>query len=137
MDGHRAHYKRLAELEQARAQLESDLAHGQNLLKALQRSKSGAAALEAAKRSAKEELDHTRVGLREVIDESVAIESEIDRAFNPHWGALFRQGNESSKFGAQVEEYACIYTGRVSNLLWYSPLTYFRAPRDHLPHEID
>ena len=119
-----------------RARLESDLALLQNLLKTLQRSEREEEAVETAKRQAKEDLDRARTRVRDILDESEAIELEVDRAFNPHWGALFRQGNENSKFGAQVEDYACVYTGRVSNFFWYSPLTYFRAPRDHLPHEM-
>ena len=39
-------------------------------------------------------------------------------------------------FGQQVEDYACVYTSRVSNFLAYSPLRYFRSPRDHMPHEL-
>ncbi|MGZ3408615.1 MAG: 5'-nucleotidase domain-containing protein, partial [Polyangia bacterium] len=30
----------------------------------------------------------------------------------------------------------CVYTSRVSNFLAYSPLRYFRSPRDHMPHEL-
>ena len=60
----------------------------------------------------------------------------IDRAFNPYWGAIFREGAENSRFGQQVEDYACVYTTRVSNFLAYSPLRYFRSPRDHMPHEL-
>jgi 5'-nucleotidase len=29
-----------------------------------------------------------------------------------------------------------LYTSRVSNLLYYSPLQYFRSPRDLMPHEM-
>ncbi|MFS8064986.1 MAG: 5'-nucleotidase domain-containing protein, partial [Byssovorax sp.] len=43
---------------------------------------------------------------------------------------------ETSSFGDQVEEYACLYTSKVSNLLAYSPLQYYRSPRDLLPHEL-
>ena len=60
----------------------------------------------------------------------------IDRAFNPYWGAIFREAAENSRFGQQVEDYACVYTSRVSNFLSYSPLRYFRSPRDHMPHEL-
>ena len=60
---------------------------------------------------------------------------EIDFAFNPHWGPLFREGYEVSKFGEQVEAYACVYTSRVSNFRFYSPMQYFRGPRDRMPHE--
>jgi HAD superfamily 5'-nucleotidase-like hydrolase len=129
-------FERLGELEQTRAQLDSDLTRHQNLLKALQRSDDAGEAIEAAKRQAKAKLDRVRAALRAALDESEALAGDVDRIFNPHWGALFRQGNESSKFGAQVEDYACVYTGRVSNFLWYSPVAYFRAPRDHLPHEL-
>jgi len=34
-----------------------------------------------------------------------------------------------------VEDYACVYTSRVSNFLAYSPVQYFRAPRALMPHE--
>ena len=62
--------------------------------------------------------------------------TEVDQAFNPYWGAIFREGTENSRFGEQVEDYACVYTSRVSNFLAYSPLRYFRSPRDHMPHEL-
>ncbi len=60
---------------------------------------------------------------------------DIDDAFNPYWGPLFREGYEVSKFGEQVEAYACVYTSRVSNFRFYSPMQYFRGPRDRMPHE--
>ena len=62
-------------------------------------------------------------------------EGETDDAFNPYWGPLFREGYEVSKFGEQVEAYACVYTSRVSNFRFYSPMQYFRGPRDRMPHE--
>lgn len=46
-----------------------------------------------------------------------------------------KEGTEMSSFGDQVETYACVYTSRVSNFLHYSPLQYFRSPRDLMPHE--
>jgi hypothetical protein len=64
------------------------------------------------------------------------IEREIDRHFHSYWGSLLKEANETSSFGDQVEEYACIYTSRVSNLLAYSPLQTFRSPRDLMPHEL-
>ena len=64
------------------------------------------------------------------------LEEEVDRAFNPYWGQIFKEGVENSRFGEQVEDYACLYTSRVSNFLAYSPLRYFRSPRDHMPHEL-
>jgi 5'-nucleotidase len=63
------------------------------------------------------------------------VEAELDRAYNPYWGSVFKEGNENSRFGRQVEYYACVYTSRVSNLLYYSPTQYFRSPRHWMPHE--
>jgi hypothetical protein len=48
---------------------------------------------------------------------------------------VFKEGAENSRFGRQVENYACVYTSRVSNFLFYSPHQYFRAPRHWMPHE--
>ena len=63
------------------------------------------------------------------------LEQTLDVAFNPHLGPLFREGHEISKFGEQVEAYACVYTSRVSNFRFYSPNRHFRGPRDRMPHE--
>ena len=60
----------------------------------------------------------------------------MDQRFHPYWGSLLKEANEQSSFGAQVEEYACLYTSRVSNFLAYSPQQYFRSPRDVMAHEI-
>ncbi len=48
---------------------------------------------------------------------------------------MLREGNEGSRFGEQVGDYADLYTSRVSNFLSYSPLRYFRAPRRTMPHD--
>ncbi len=71
--------------------------------------------------------------LVEVVRE--AIDLEVNRSYNPHWGPLFKEGVEHSVFGGQVEDYACLYTSHVSNFLAYSPTRYYRAPRDRMPHE--
>jgi len=65
-----------------------------------------------------------------------SLEQRIDRAYNTHWGSCLREGNENSRFGEQVNDYADLYTSRVSNFGPYSPLRYFRAPRRPMPHEI-
>ena len=59
----------------------------------------------------------------------------LDRSYSMYWGSVFREDNELSRFGQQVEEYACLYTSRVSNFMNYSPAHYFRKPRHWLPHE--
>jgi FMN phosphatase YigB (HAD superfamily) len=68
--------------------------------------------------------------------EIAQLEQEIADAFSPYWGMLFRDRAELSAFGTQVEDYACVYTSRVSNFGLYSPVWYFRSPRDRMAHEL-
>lgn len=74
--------------------------------------------------------------LKEVTQRAQALEQTIANRFNPAWGQLFRDRAELSAFGAQVEDYACVYTSRVSNFRNYSPSFYFRSPRDRMSHEL-
>ena len=57
--------------------------------------------------------------------------------YNPKWERVFRAGAEESYFAYQVDRYACIYMEKLSDLLEHSPLTYFRANRRLLAHDID
>lgn len=57
--------------------------------------------------------------------------------YNPKWERIFRAGAEESYFAYQVNRYACIYMEKLSDLLEHSPLTYFRANRRLLAHDID
>ena len=59
---------------------------------------------------------------------------DMEEGFNGWWGLLFKEGNENNRFGEQVEQYACLYTSRVSNFLFVSPNRYFRAPHGTMPH---
>ena len=137
---------RLEELERRLPTLDSEINYAQLVLKSLAKLEEGGNGngnggtvdrekLENAKRTAKGNLDRLRSELRQTLEEHGALKREIDRAFNTFWGALFKEGTENSRFGEQVEDYACVYTSRVSNFLAYSPLQYFRGPRDHMPHE--
>ena len=80
-------------------------------------------------------LEDKRAALADLDRRHGHVEARIERSFNPHWGSVFREGDEQSRFGRQVEEYACIYTSRVSNFLGYSGRQYFRTPRHWMPHE--
>lgn len=100
------------------------------------RSKLDLAFQEAERARAKRAVERIRGQLRAVDADLGRIEREIDGHFHPYWGSLLKEANETSSFGDQVEEYACIYTSRVSNLLAYSPLQTFRSPRDVMPHEL-
>jgi tetratricopeptide (TPR) repeat protein len=87
-------------------------------------------------RRIRQELDRLRGALRAAGERIDALARALETGVNPTWGFLFKEGSENSRFGEQVEDYACIYTSRVSNFLAYSPLQYFRSPRDHMPHEL-
>ncbi|MCL4838946.1 MAG: HAD-IG family 5'-nucleotidase [Thermoanaerobaculia bacterium] len=52
------------------------------------------------------------------------------------WGPLFRQGSNQSLFGAQVKDFACIYTSRVGNLARYGTNHYFRVLEDPMTHDL-
>ncbi|WP_408610128.1 HAD-IG family 5'-nucleotidase [Legionella jordanis] len=57
--------------------------------------------------------------------------------YNPHWGRVFRAGAEETYFAYQVERFACIYMEKFSDLLEHSPMTYFRANRRLMAHDMD
>lgn len=72
----------------------------------------------------------------ELVRELQSVGEACDKAYNPYWGSLFREGRERSYFGYQVKGFACIYTARVSNFIHYPVDHYFQAPGDLMPHEI-
>ena len=54
---------------------------------------------------------------------------------NPNWGLMMRTGIDKSHLARQVERYADVYTGRVSNFLHATPYAYLRSHRGTLPHD--
>ncbi|QQR90157.1 MAG: HAD-IG family 5'-nucleotidase [Myxococcales bacterium] len=92
-------------------------------------------ALEARRTLLKRRVETLRTRFRALDQEFNTLEEEVDRAFHPFWGSLLKSGPEVSSFGDQVEKYACLYTDRVSSFWYYSPMHYFRSPRDRMPHE--
>ena len=71
---------------------------------------------EAERLRIKRAIDRVRGRLRQADAELAAIERRIDQRFHPFWGSLLKEENEESSFGAQVEEYACLYTSRGEQL---------------------
>jgi len=93
--------------------------------------------LERAAKALDGNRDETLLGSIRGLNKQIAgLERETAEAFNPYWGMLFRDRSELSAFGDQVESYACVYTSRVSNFRLYSPMWYFRSPRDRMAHEL-
>jgi len=122
----------LSEVELLLARLDDEVSARKTALNQLERKKPVA---EEERRRLKGELERLRRAHRESFDLSESLERDVEEGFNRYWGLLFKEGNENSRFGEQVEQYACIYTSRVSNLLHYSPMQYYRSPRDLMPHE--
>ncbi|HEX4515966.1 MAG TPA: 5'-nucleotidase domain-containing protein, partial [Polyangiaceae bacterium] len=132
-------FSRAVMLEDQRDRLEDELRFYQARFKELSAKKNGngsAALVEAERIRVKRAVERIRGLMRQVDAEQIAIETRTDLRFHPYWGSLLKEGNEQSSFGAQVEEYACLYTSRVSNFLMYSPQQHFRSPRDVMAHEI-
>jgi len=135
--------RRLQDLEEGARLLDDAINYHLTLLKSLGRMQQlmgrlttpESRVIESASDSARAEVQRNREMQAQVLAELVALEAEVDAKFNHYWGQLFREGNDRSQFGAQVQSYAGIYTSRVSNFLAYSPNQVFRAPRELMPHE--
>jgi HAD superfamily 5'-nucleotidase-like hydrolase len=141
-DGRAEEIARLSEVERTRAWLDDEVNQHKAHLNAVERhiereetSASERANLDEDRRRLKAELERLRRALREANELSRDLEADLEQGFNRFWGLLFKEGNENSRFGEQVEKYACLYTSRVSNLLQYSPMQYFRSSRALMAHE--
>jgi hypothetical protein len=128
----REEFLEIDRVEARRDRLMDELRARQVRLKSLERDGDGD---DAARRAEKRAIEAIRQSLREEEERSRSLERTIDERFHHGWGSLFKEGVEVSSFGDQVEEYACLYTMKVSNLGCYSPTHYFRSPRDYMPHE--
>lgn len=129
---HHEDIEALAELEYRRRELDNLTNIQRQRLSSLDRNNpQQAEEYQALKR----QRDISKRELREVLREMDRRQGALDRVFNPIWGMVFKMDRENSRFGDQVTDYACIYTSRVTNLLFYSAHQYFRSPRDFMPHE--
>jgi len=90
--------------------------------------------LEQTRTDLRKRLEWLRTYEQETRDTLDRRGKEVDGAFNPYWGSSFVERHDASRFGAQVESFACIYTSRVSNFLFASPAKYFISPHGSLPH---
>lgn len=73
-----------------------------------------------------------------VIDKQISkLIQEQNAFYNPKWDRIFRAGAEESFFAYQVDRFACIYMEKLSDFLQHSPISYFRAFRRLLAHDIE
>jgi HAD superfamily 5'-nucleotidase-like hydrolase len=132
----------LARLEAVRVRVDDEIALHRSALNVLDRrlereplDAEERARAEGDRRHQKAEMEILRKASRDAQERVRALERGIEDGFNRFWGLTFKEGNENSRFGEQIEVYACIYTSRVSNFVFYSPMQYFRSPRAAMPHE--
>jgi len=132
----------LERLEELRVRVEDEIAVHRSALNLLDRRLERDAAdgperarVEVERKSQKQELEALRRACKDADARVETLERQLEEGLNPYWGLTFKEGNENSRFGEQIEVYACIYTSRVSNLVYYSPMQYFRSPRAAMPHE--
>jgi hypothetical protein len=79
------------------------------------------------------EIDHRASSLSGRIR---ALRRVVEGEYNPTWGSIFREGNEASRFGHQLKDFACVYTGNVTNFLHYPWNYYFQSPMNLMPHDL-
>jgi HAD superfamily 5'-nucleotidase-like hydrolase len=142
LDRHAADFERLRALGARCRELDSEVNYlttvHRRLRDTLERSsvaEPDRARLAEARKKARARVDASREQLDLHLRELSELEDAMDLLANPYWGLLFREGMDPTRFADQVEDYACIYTSRVSNLLYYSANQYFRSQSDLLPHE--
>ncbi len=81
------------------------------------------------------EMDAHRAKLLALDAEIAPFARASARLHNERWGLMMRTGNDKSHLARQVERYADVYTGRVSNFLHATPYAYLRSHRGSLPHD--
>jgi hypothetical protein len=129
-DAIRAQRDELLELEQDLAALELELFPAVGA--------ANAAGHELA-RAADADADARVAALIESLESAKAELADRVRAyhkkFHGQWGQLFKTGYQNSRFAQQVENYACLYTARATNLGAYSPQYRFHTVVDVMPHD--
>ena len=80
-------------------------------------------------------VEETIAAIRRVDEQVASLETKCERRHNEYWGPMLRTGREFSHFAGQVRDFACIYTGRVSNFAFYPMDKYFLAAPERMPHE--
>lgn len=90
-------------------------------------------------RRAVEELERrmseTHRSLSDLDAQIAPLAQAAGQLLNFHWGLLMRTGIDKSHLARQVERYADIYMGRVSNFLRVTPFAFLRSSRGSLPHD--
>lgn len=100
---------------------------------------------EEVRRTSNDQLDDdeaTMKLLEELKDDDATIKSALaalmmnwHASFHPIWGAMFNAGYQDSRFAFYVENYACLYSSKASNLGLTSSVRPFRPSMEMVPHD--
>jgi 5'-nucleotidase len=97
---------------------------------------------EMIRRTGDEDDPEVHKALAEIDEDDAAIKSVLTKlasqwhsSFHPIWGAMFNAGYQDSRFAYYVENYACLYSSRASNLGLHSSRRDFRTNMEMIPHD--
>ena len=97
---------------------------------------------DALRREYGDDDEETMKILKEMEEDDRAIKAKLSEmaerwhaAFHDIWGALFLAGYQDSRFGFFVQNYACLYTARATNLGLCNPSRSYRTSSEMLPHD--
>jgi HAD superfamily 5'-nucleotidase-like hydrolase len=143
LDRNRGALEEIAGLEDLRLRVDDEAAAHRAALNGIERrldrlapQDPSAGALETERLRMKRELEVLRVALRDANARIADLHQSVEYGYNRYWGLTFKEGSENSRIGEQTEDYACVYTSRASNFVFYSPMQYFRVLRRAMPHEV-
>lgn len=88
-----------------------------------------------------EELQNKVTEMSKNVDHARVLEKNelknYHTGFHPIWGEMMKAGRQNSRFSAQVQTYACLYTSKVTNVKHYGTHKNYRAVQDYMPHDMD
>jgi HAD superfamily 5'-nucleotidase-like hydrolase len=71
----------------------------------------------------------------ELLNNIKELEEKLASGYNKYWGSLFKSSRRKSRFGDQIEDFACLYSSKVTNFCYYPTTKYFRIKNDLMAHE--
>ncbi len=130
--------QQLRETEERRTRTEREVQHWQAVEAALNRLEDSnhSQMVEQFQRDCARNREQSMRALSEFIHQREDLRAQISDATNRYWGSLFRAGSELTYYGRQLEDFACTYTSRATNIALYPTDHYFRSAMDYLPHEL-
>ncbi|MEE8142671.1 MAG: HAD-IG family 5'-nucleotidase [Planctomycetota bacterium] len=131
--------QQLKETEDRRTHTEREVQHWKAVEAALNRLEDSdhADLVQRFQRQCARNREQAMHALGEFIHQREDLRAQISDATNSYWGSLFRAGTELTYYGRQLEDFACTYTSRATNITLYPADHYFRSSMDYLPHELE